>query len=112
MLILLIVLWIDIVIFLIIGVFLINGKGTWMISGYNTMSKEEKEKCNIKKISLAIGKFFIITAVLMTILSFIIQYAIKSNFENIIGYVVGGFGFVILVMIVVLIIFLQKYNEN
>lgn len=108
----LIVLWIDIVIFLILGIFLINGKGTWMISGYNTMSKEEKEKCNIKKISLAIGRFFIITAVLMTILSFIIQYAIKNNFENIIGYVVGGFVFVIFVMIVVLVIFLQKYNEN
>lgn len=112
MLVLLIVLWVDIVIFLILGVFLINGKGTWMISGYNTMSKEEKEKCNIKKISLAIGKFFIIIAVLMAILSFIIQYAIKNNSENIIGYAAGGFGFVIFVMIVVLIIFLQKYNEN
>lgn len=108
----LIVLWIDIVIFLIVGILLIFGKGTWMISGYNTMSKEEKEKCNIKQISLAIGKFFIITAVLIMILSFITQYAIKNNSENIIWYAAGGVGFIILVMIVVLIINLQKYNKN
>ncbi|MGH4137804.1 DUF3784 domain-containing protein [Clostridium sp.] len=40
---------------------LIFGKGSWMILGYNSMSKEEKANCNIEKISRAIGVFLLIT---------------------------------------------------
>ncbi|QWB99562.1 DUF3784 domain-containing protein [Mycoplasmatota bacterium] len=29
--------------FFLIGIFLIAGKGGWLIAGYNTLSKEEKD---------------------------------------------------------------------
>ena len=31
------------------------GKGDWLIAGYNTASKEEKEKVNIKRLRLIVG---------------------------------------------------------
>ena len=45
---------------LLVGaVFLINGRGTWMIAGYNTMSKAEKEKYNEKALCRFVGWFMI-----------------------------------------------------
>ena len=34
---------------------LLMGKGSWLISGYNTASKEEKEKYNERKLCKAMG---------------------------------------------------------
>lgn len=99
-------------IFSIMGICLICGKGTWMIAGYNTMSKEEKEKCNQKKISRAVGIFLLIIAVLWGIISFVIQYAIKNDVKDIIGYAIGGVAFVVTVGIVILVVILQKYDNN
>jgi hypothetical protein len=39
-----------IIIFIICGIFLLFGKGSWLIAGYNTSSKEEKEKFDEKKL--------------------------------------------------------------
>ena len=102
----------NVLIFSIMGICLIFGKGNWMISGYNTMSKEEKANCDIKKITRAIGIFLLIIAVLMGIMYFVMHYAITNDVKNIIGYVVGGFGFIVTVGIIILIIYLQKYNQN
>ena len=60
--------WVVLVLFAIMGISLICGKGTWMIAGYNTMSKEEKEKHDIKKISRAVGILLLVVDVIMAIL--------------------------------------------
>jgi len=96
----------------VMGISLIRGKGSWMIAGYNTMSKEEKANCNIKKISQAVGIFLSIVGVLMAIMAVIIQYADKNNLENIILYAALVFGFVIIVGCVILVIYCQKYDKN
>lgn len=41
--------------FLIFGILLFIGKGDGLIVGYNTASKEEKEKCNIKRLRTVMG---------------------------------------------------------
>ncbi|MBZ9607370.1 DUF3784 domain-containing protein [Clostridium estertheticum] len=103
---------IDVLFFSIVGICLICGKGSWMISGYNAMSKEEKANRDIKKISRAIGIFLLIIAVLTGIMSFVTQYAIKNDVKNIIGYVGGFFAFVVAVGIIILIVIIQKYDNN
>lgn len=40
---------IQALIFSIMGIALICGKGSWMIAGYNAMSKEEKANCDKNK---------------------------------------------------------------
>ena len=39
-----VIVWIVFGIFAVISVILLSGYGSWFISGYNTASKEEKEK--------------------------------------------------------------------
>ena len=99
-------------IFLIMGISLICGKGTWMIAGYNTMSKEEKANCDIKKVSRALGIFLLIIGVLMGIMTFVIQYAVKNDVKNIIGYAEVFFAFVVTVGSIILVIICQKYDKN
>ena len=36
--------WIVPIIFLILSILLLSGKGAWLIAGYNTLSKDEKKR--------------------------------------------------------------------
>ena len=38
------IVWIVFVIFAVLSIILLSGHGSWFISGYNTASREEKEK--------------------------------------------------------------------
>ena len=42
------IVWIVFVIFAVFSIILLSGHGSWFISGYNTASKEEKEKYDEK----------------------------------------------------------------
>ena len=43
------VVYVGFIIFAVLSIVLISGHGSWLISGYNTASKEEKAKYNRKK---------------------------------------------------------------
>jgi len=58
-------------IFLIVGVFLFNGKGGWLIAGYNTMTKEEKEQYNKKKLFRAVGIVCIVCCTMLCIMGYL-----------------------------------------
>lgn len=63
--------WIVVIILVIISVLLLSGKGSFLIAGYNTASKEEKEKYNEKKLCYIMGiGFSIITLVVAVNLYF------------------------------------------
>ena len=49
------VVWIVFVIFAVLSIVLLSGHGSWVISGYNTASIEEKEKYDEKKLCRTIG---------------------------------------------------------
>ena len=44
------------------GVVVLTGKGDKLIAGYNTASKEEREKVNIKRLRLLTGGLLIVMA--------------------------------------------------
>ena len=50
---------------LFVAIILFIGKGDFLIAGYNTASKEEKEKCNIKRLRLIMGSCFILLSALL-----------------------------------------------
>ena len=52
---------------LFFAIILFTGKGDILIAGYNTASKEEKEKCDIKRLRFLVGSIFILSAFLMVL---------------------------------------------
>lgn len=61
------VMWILIVFMVVISALLISGRGGWFISGYNTASKEEKEKYDSKKLCRTVGGGMTIITILVII---------------------------------------------
>lgn len=51
------------VIFIAIGILFLNNKCSWLISGYNTMSKEEKEKYDEKALYKFMAYFMFVISV-------------------------------------------------
>lgn len=56
-----------IVIFIIIGIFLMNGKGAFLIAGYNTMSEEEKVQYDTRALCKFMGKMMFVFASIMVL---------------------------------------------
>ena len=90
------VVWIVFVIFAVLSIVLLSGHGSWVISGYNTASKEEKEKYDEKKLCRTMGVGMSVISVLILIMGL---------FENVLPaffvYIALG---IILVNVVVIII--------
>lgn len=61
------IIWVVFAFFFVISVMLLSGHGSWFISGYNTASKEEKEKYNEKKLCRTMGiGMSVITLLILT----------------------------------------------
>ena len=61
------IVWIVFIIFAVLSIVLLLGHGSWFISGYNTASKEEKEKYNEKKLCRTMGiGMSVITLLILT----------------------------------------------
>lgn len=59
------VVWIVIACLAILSIILISGHGEWFISGYNTASKEEREKYDSKKLCRTIGAGMAVITILI-----------------------------------------------
>lgn len=55
-------------ILVIMGLIILSGKGDMLIAGYNTASKEERERVNIKRLRLLMGGFMMVLALLAFLL--------------------------------------------
>ena len=62
------IVWIIFGIFTVLSIVLLSGHGSWFISGYNTASKEEKEKYDEKKLCRTMGVGMSIIAILVLIM--------------------------------------------
>ena len=62
------IVWIVFVIFAALSITLLSGRGSWFISGYNTATKEEKEKYDEKKLCRTMGIGMSIIAILALIM--------------------------------------------
>ena len=49
------------------------GKGDWLIAGYNTSSKEEKQKVNIKRLRLLTSVYLLLTCAFVLLLPYAAQ---------------------------------------
>ena len=62
------VVYVGFIIFAVLSIALISGHGSWLISGYNTASKEEKAKYNEKKLCGTMGIGMSVIAILLLIM--------------------------------------------
>lgn len=62
------VVYVGFIIFAVLSIVLISGHGSWLISGYNTASKEEKAKYNEKKLCRTMGIGMSVIAILTLIM--------------------------------------------
>lgn len=93
-------------ILLIVGWLIKYKKVTWLISGYNTASKEEKEKYDIEKLCRYMGDYLFILAALFLMMSFLPM--LYPEYEEMILWIMGG---MIAVVAIGGIVFLSTGNR-
>lgn len=82
-----IILSITPIILIILGIVIRTGKANFLIAGYNTASKEEKEKINEKELAKSMGNLLLILGGIQFILP--ISKALKLGDMNILGVYVN-----------------------
>ena len=89
--------WIIFGIFTVLSIVLLSGHGSWFISGYNTASKEEKEKYDEKKLCRTMGVGMPIIAILILIMGL---------FENFLSafFVYIALGIIVVDVVVIIIL--------
>lgn len=80
------------IIFILLGALIKYGKFYFLIAGYNTMSKEEKENYNIEGIATLFRNVMFGMAALMIIGYFASKYFEDANLQNIFFYISIGIG--------------------
>lgn len=65
------VIWVAFFIVAALSILLILGHGSWLIAGYNTASKEQKEKYNAKKLCRTTGIGMAIIAALIFVMGWL-----------------------------------------
>lgn len=83
------------IIFIILAVIFLMGKGDKLIAGYNTASEEEKSKVNIKRLRLLMAIICVITAGFLSI-----QPIIESNRATQMG---TFFAFILVTMVFIIL---------
>lgn len=63
------VIWIVFVLFLILSIVLLTGRGSWLIAGYNTASEEEKNKYDEKKLCRITGAGMSVITVMVLVMA-------------------------------------------
>ena len=76
------VIWVVGIILAILNIILITGHGANLIAGYNTASKEEKDKYDAKKLSRVVGSGMAIIAVLVFVMG-IFENVLPASFAAI-----------------------------
>ncbi|MBO1912010.1 DUF3784 domain-containing protein [Sporosarcina sp. 6E9] len=90
---------ITILIFTVIGVFLLNGKGTFLIAGFNTLPKEEKAKYD----KLAFSKFYGKT--ILALSASMVFWLFSDILQNNVLFVIG------LILFLAILIFSLIYSN-
>lgn len=67
------VVWVVAALFAVLSVLLISGRGSSLIAGYNTASKEEKEKYDEKKLCKVVGYGMAVITILLLVIALFYQ---------------------------------------
>ena len=82
------------VVFIILGIIVLVGKGDWMIAGFNTASEEQKSKYDIKKLRLLVGLLLILVAPV----GFLLELGDPRSTSLISLIVIGGLCVIVVVL--------------
>ena len=91
-----IVLIIVSIVFIALGVLILSGKGDSLIAGYNTASKEEKKRVNIKRLRL------VIAVILFAIVLLFIPWLIGRE-DSVIANLVSSFCYIVIAFVGILL---------
>lgn len=82
------IIWVGFAIFAVLSIVLISGHGSWFISGYNTLSKQEKAKYDEKKLCRTMGVGMAVITMLILIMG-LFENVLAASFAYVfIGIVV------------------------
>ena len=59
------------IVFFIIGIVILIGKGDWLIAGYNTASEEERKKVNIVRLRIVMAIICWLSAVFVLLIPYL-----------------------------------------
>ena len=101
------------ILFFILGVFLMNGRGSWLIAGYNTASREEKEKYDEKKLCRSTGIVVFAAALLVAVVA-VCGYRVETGQmqENSMLLPVGICIGLVIVSVIGSMVYTNKYNRK
>ncbi|WP_051931995.1 DUF3784 domain-containing protein [Clostridium sp. KNHs214] len=106
-----IIAWIVAAICGIISIFILCGKGSWLVAGYNIMSKEEKAQYDEKKVCRLTGILMLIITILIVILIQITEYGSRNDSPSIISNSASVFGFMVIVLCIGFCIFFDRLTK-
>ncbi len=92
--------------FLIISIFLFNGRGKWLIAGYNTLSKEEQKQYDEKKLCKAVGILCIICCFMLCMMAYL-GYRVDSGLMN--ENAMLPFGLLVVIVICATLVIISRY---
>ncbi|MCU7557993.1 DUF3784 domain-containing protein [Macrococcus capreoli] len=61
---------IIIFLFALVGIYMLTGRGSFLIAGYNFMPKEEKAKYNEKRLCQFVGLLMLLTSIFVVIMEY------------------------------------------
>ena len=96
--------------FLITSVLLFQGKGKWLIAGYNTLSKEDRKNFDEKKVCKAVGSLCVVCCIMLCIMAYL-GYRVDTGLMNE-NDMLPFAPFFIIVMITTLIIVSRYINKK
>ncbi len=73
-------LWVVFGLLAIISIIFLTGHGVSLIAGYNTASKEEKEKYNAKKLCHCMGIGMSVITILVGIIDVVVMIVVSNKF--------------------------------
>ena len=92
--------------FLILSIFLYNGKGSWLISGYNTLTEEEKKQYDKRKVCRGVGALCMVCCIMLCIMAYL-GYRVDSGSLD--ETYMSVFGIIFVIIILVSIIIVSRY---
>ncbi|MFA9375857.1 MAG: DUF3784 domain-containing protein [Lachnotalea sp.] len=73
------VLWIIIMIFIVLTIILLSGKGSNLVAGFNTLPQEQKDKFDKKKLSRDTGFFLVFVDIGLIALGIYVSVRVESR---------------------------------
>ncbi|WP_437790498.1 DUF3784 domain-containing protein [Macrococcoides caseolyticum] len=72
-----------VILFLLIGIYMLTGRGGFLIAGYNMLPKEQKQKYDEKRLCRFTGVMVILAALYCALMEFTNMNDITSNYRAI-----------------------------